>query len=69
MAAADTTKIKLPRSVVTELLPKIQANSTIAALSAARPQTFNDDETIISTPSAEAEVVEEGQAPALGPIR
>lgn len=60
MAAADTTKVKLPRSVVTELLPKVQANSVVAALSGAKPETFNDDETIIFTPSAEAEVVEEG---------
>lgn len=62
MAANTTSKIVLPREVVTELLPKIKDNSVIATLSTAKPQTFNANETIIFQPTAEAEVVEEGGA-------
>lgn len=60
MAAATTAKVKLPADVVTTLLPKIQGNSTIATLSPRKPQTFSEHENIIFTPTAEAEVVEEG---------
>ena len=58
--AGTTSKVKLPRSVVTELLPKVKDNSVIATLCANKPQTFNENETIVFTPTAEAEVVEEG---------
>lgn len=60
MAALDTSKIKLPRSVVTELVGKVKDTSTIAALSAAKPQIFADADHLIFSPSAEAEVVAEG---------
>lgn len=56
----DTTKIQLPKSVVTRLAGKVQGTSVIAALSPAQPQIFADDTTMIFNPTAEAEVVAEG---------
>lgn len=56
----DTTKIQLPKSVVTRLAGKVQGTSVIAALSPAQPQLFADDTTMIFNPTAEAEVVAEG---------
>lgn len=58
--ALDTTKIKLPMSVVTELINKAKDTSTIAALSPAQAVKFADQTHLIFTPSAEAEVVAEG---------
>lgn len=58
--ALDTTKIQLPKSVVTRLAGKVQDTSVIAALSPAQPQIFADDTTMIFNPTAEAEVVAEG---------
>lgn len=58
----DTSKIVLPRSVVTELKNKVQDASTIAKLSPSVPQSFAENSTIVFTPSAEAEVVAEGAA-------
>lgn len=56
----DTTKIQLPKSVVTQLIGKVQDTSTIAALSPAQPQIFADETTMVFNPTAEAEVVAEG---------
>lgn len=56
----NTTKIQLPKSVVTRLAGKVQGTSVIAALSPAQPQIFADDTTMIFNPTAEAEVVAEG---------
>lgn len=58
--ALDTSKIKLPHQVVTEILNKAKNSSTIAALSPSMPQTFTDVDHLIFSPSAEAEVVAEG---------
>lgn len=56
----NTTKIQLPKSVVTQLIGKVQDTSTIAALSPAQPQIFADETTMVFNPTAEAEVVAEG---------
>lgn len=58
--ATDTSKILLPRSVVTTLLGKVKDTSTIATLSPSAPQKFADQAYIVFNPSAEAEVVAEG---------
>ena len=58
--ALDTTKVKLPLSVVTELINKAKDTSTIAALSPAQAVKFADQSHLIFTPSSEAEVVAEG---------
>lgn len=58
--ALDTTKIQLPKSVVTELVGKVKDTSTIAALSPSQPQLFADQTHMIFNPSSEAEVVAEG---------
>ena len=58
--ANDTTKVVLPRSVVTTLLNKVRDTSTIAALSPSEPQKFDDKTYLIFNPTAEAEVVAEG---------
>lgn len=55
-----TSKIKLPRQVVTELINKAKDSSVIAALSPSSPQSFVDVDHMIFVPSAEAEVVDEG---------
>lgn len=58
--AADTTKIKLPTSVVPTIFKQVGNNSTIAALSPSVPQTFTNTDYLVFNQSAEAEVVEEG---------
>lgn len=58
--ATDTTKIKLPTSVVPTIFKQVGNNSTIAALSPSIPQTFTNTEYLVFNQSAEAEVVEEG---------
>ena len=58
--ANDTSKVALPKSVVTTLLKKVRDTSTIAALSPSEPQKFDDKTYLIFTPTAEAEVVAEG---------
>ena len=58
--AADTTKIKLPTTVVPTIFSQVGNASTIAALSPSIPQTFTNTEYLVFNPSAEAEVVEEG---------
>lgn len=57
---ATTGKVKLPMSVVTELINKAKDTSTIAALSAAQPVTFADQTHLVFNPTSEAEVVAEG---------
>lgn len=56
----DTTKIKLPVSVATEITKKAKDTSTIAALSPAEPQLFLDKDYMVFNGSSEAEVVAEG---------
>lgn len=58
--AMDTTKIKLPRSVVLEMVKKAKDVSTVAALSAPIPQVFADADHMLFTGKSEAEVVAEG---------
>lgn len=58
--ALDTSKIKLPKSVVTEMVDKAKDVSTIAALSTPTPQLFADADHMIFSGKSEAEVVEEG---------
>lgn len=58
--ANDTSKVVLPKSVVTTLLNKARDTSTIAALSPNVPQKFNDQNYLIFNTTAEAEVVAEG---------
>lgn len=56
----DTSKVTLPKSVVTTLLNKVKDTSTIAALSPSIPQKFADTTYLVFNPTAEAEVVAEG---------
>ena len=58
--AANTSKVVLPREVVTTLINKVKDTSTIAALSPSVPQKFEDKTYLIFNPTAEAEVVAEG---------
>lgn len=60
--ALDTTKVQLPKSVVTELISKAKDTSTIAALSPSQPEIFADQTHMVFNPTAEAEVVAEGAA-------
>jgi hypothetical protein len=58
--AYDTSKVKLPGTVVTELLNKAKDTSTIATLSPSVPQKFESETYMVFNPSSEAEVVAEG---------
>lgn len=58
--AMDSSKVKLPRSVVLEMAKKAKDVSTIAALSTPIPQIFADSEHMVFTGKSEAEVVAEG---------
>lgn len=58
--ATDTSKIVLPRDVVTTLLGKVNDTSTIATLSPSEPVKFADKSYLVFNPSSEAEVVAEG---------
>lgn len=58
--ALTTSKITLPREVVTEMVAKAKNGSTIAALSPSKPKLFADSTHLVFTPTAEAEVVAEG---------
>lgn len=58
--ANDTSKVVLPRSVVTTLINKVRDTSTIAALSPSQPQKFDDQTYLVFNPTSEAEVVDEG---------
>lgn len=58
--ANDTSKIVLPKSVITTVLNKAKDSSTIAALSPSTPQKFADTTYLVFNPTAEAEVVAEG---------
>ena len=58
--ANDTSKVQLPKEVVTTLTSKVKDTSTIAALSPSEPQKFTDKAYMVFTPTAEAEVVAEG---------
>lgn len=60
MAANDTQKIKLPSSVVSTIIGKVKDTSTIATLSPSTPQKFADTTYLVFNPTAEAEVVAEG---------
>ena len=58
--ANDTSRIALPKSVITEVINKAKDTSTIAVLSPSVPQKFADTTHLVFNPSAEAEVVAEG---------
>lgn len=58
--ATDTSKVQLPKSVITELINKAKGTSTIAALSPSTPQIFADQTHMVFNPTSEAEVVAEG---------
>lgn len=58
--ALDTSKIKLPASVVASMVAKAKDTSVVAALSTPIPQIFTDSKHMLFTDSAEAEVVAEG---------
>lgn len=58
--ANDTSKVKLPVSVVTDVVNKAKDASVIAALCTSRPKIFADDKHLVFNPTAEAEVVAEG---------
>lgn len=58
--ALDTTKIKLPHSVVVDMSAKVKDKSTIAALSTPIPQIFANTDHMVFTGAAEADVVAEG---------
>ena len=52
--ANDTSKVTLPKSVVTTLINKVKDTSTIAALSPSTPQKFADTTYLVFNPTAEA---------------
>ena len=58
--ALDTTKVQLPKSVVTEISGKVKDTSTIAALSPSQAKLFRDENYMVFNPTSEAEVVNEG---------
>lgn len=58
--ANDTTKVTLPKEVVSTVINKVKDTSTIAALSPSEPQKFDDKTYLVFNPTAEAEVVAEG---------
>ena len=58
--ASNTSKVALPKEVVTTLIDKVKDTSTIAALSPSTPQRFSDTTYLVFNPTAEAEVVAEG---------
>lgn len=61
MATALTTdSVELPRSVFSTVLDKVKGTSTIGVLSPEEPAKFLENDTLIFNPSAEAEVVSEG---------
>lgn len=59
--AMDTSKIKLPVSIATEIINKAKDTSTVAALSPSSPQLFTNSEYLLFNGDAEAEVVGEGE--------
>lgn len=58
--ANDTTKVTLPKEVVSTVINKVKDTSTIAALATSEPQKFDDKTYLVFNPTAEAEVVAEG---------
>lgn len=66
--ANDTSKVALPKSVVTTVIGKVKDTSTIAALSPSTPQKFADTTYLVFNPTAEAEVVAEGAKKSGGEI-
>ncbi len=58
--ALTTKKIVLPKDVAVGIVNKASDTSTIAALSPSTPMLFRDQEYMVFSPTAEAEVVEEG---------
>lgn len=57
--ALDTSKVKLPVSVVNEMVAKASDVTTVAALSPAVPQLSSDSPHMLFMPSAEGGVVAE----------
>ena len=59
--ALTTAKITLPTDVAVGIVNKASDASTIAALSPSTPMLFRDQDYMVFTPTAEAEVVAEGE--------
>lgn len=62
MAVLATDSIELPRSIFSTILDKVKGTSTIGVLSPEEPSKFLENDALIFNPSAEAEVVAEGEA-------
>lgn len=62
MAVLATDSIELPRSIFSTILDKVKGTSTIGILSPEEPSKFLENDALIFNPSAEAEVVAEGEA-------
>ena len=58
--ALSTSSVTLPLSVATAITGKAKDTSTIAALSPAKPEIFNDEKYLVFTGGSEAEVIAEG---------
>lgn len=59
--ALTTSKVTLPRDVAAAIVTKVGEASTIAKLSPSEPVLFRDKSFMVFNPTAEAEVVGEGQ--------
>lgn len=64
MAVLATDSVELPRTIFSTILDKVKGTSTIGVLSPEEPSKFLEEDTLIFNPSAEAEVVAEGEAKA-----
>ena len=60
MAALMTGAVELPRDIFPTIINKAKDTSTIGTLSPSQPAKFMENDALVFTPSAEAEVVEEG---------
>ena len=62
MAVLATDSVELPRTIFSTILDKVKGTSTIGVLCPEEPSKFLEEDTLIFNPSAEAEVVAEGEA-------
>lgn len=72
--ALSTDQVQLPLEVLSLMINKAKDASTVAALATTEAQQFTDKEAMVFTPTAEAEIVEEGAPkssydPSLSPVK
>lgn len=60
--AATTAKLQVPVNVVSTIVDKVKDTSIVAALATRQPESFTDEKYLIFNPTAEAEVIGEGEA-------